>query len=561
MGWLHSHRLLLIIILVVALPAFAAGIRWGLPQAVNAETVQPWALDTIAPIAPLNEAYHRFTREGNEYVVYPLFHYVVLSAAYTPYVGWQILSGRFSDPSSDFPYGIDDVVSFCQDLTILARLVSLAMALGIVAISYRIALEIASRRVAVIAALATSLIAPLAYYAKTSNLDVPYTFWVCLAVWRFLRILEHHRLTDYLLLGLFTALAVATKDQAYGFFVLIPFVLAFARMQKGETGPRASARSFLRELVSPPMLAAGGAAILSYAAANNLFFGGLDGLIRHLSYGGEIYDYRQETDETFHGITPQFRLLARTGIVLSQMLGPLTLALALVGIVLVARDRNWKFLSLIAFSVSYYLTVIAAFNLVFSRYMLVTAVLLTPFAAATLVHIFDSGKRFRKAAIPLGLAALFSQAGLVVNLDLTLMADARDTMATWIYENVPKGSTIEAHVRERMLPHISADYRVAVTGNSENSITMAEVLDELTPTSLAARDPDYVLIVRDLGVTGDPAGWEQTELVSYYRKLIDGDLGYEIVASFDTPNFVPFRQIPGTGPNVILLERSEGLEP
>jgi len=527
-----------------------------LPHAVNPETVQPWALDTIAPIAPLNEAYYGFTRSGNEYVVYPLLHYVVLSAAYAPYVGVQILTGALVEPSSTFPYGLQDAVRFCQDLTILARLVSLAMALGIVALVHAITFKVAGRTAAFWAALSCTMIAPLSYYAKTSNLDVPYAFWVCLAIWRFLHVLEEQKYRDYILLGVFAALAVATKDQAYGFFILIPFVLSYALAKSKHPGNPVSIPRWAAGFVSPPMLMAGAAAIVAYAAANNLFFGGLEGLVRHLSYGGEIYDYRQDTEASFYSLTSQIQLFGHSGLILVQTLGPLSLVVSAAGIVFASRERNWKLLSLLAFVTSYYIFVIAVFNLVYARYLLVPAVLLTPFFGVAVTRLAGASGRLRTGSVLLVAVALLSQLALIVNLNLTLLADSRVAMADWIHSNVERGSVIESQVRERMLPHISSDYQVAVAGNSGDSITMLVVQEDLTSTALAARNPDYVLILADLGVTGDPAGWDTPSLVTYYQNLVDGRFGYEKVAEFETPHFIPFRQIPGTRPTSILLARS-----
>jgi len=553
--WLGKNRTAVILVFIVALTAFGSGIRWGLPHVASPETVQPWALDTIAPITPLNEAYHRFTRSGNEFVAYPLFHYMVLSVAYAPYIGIEFLIGNVAEPSSSFPYGLQDVAAFCRNLTLLARMVSLLMALGIVALVYRITLDFASRQAAVWAALATSLLAPLSYYSKTANLDVPYAFWVCLAVWRFLHILQDQQQKDYLFLGLFTALAIATKDQAYGFFVLIPLVLAFARARfENPTG--ATFRHWTKALVSPPMLAAGAVAMIAYAAANNVFLGGLDGLLRHLSYGGEIYDYRQQTGTDFYSLASQIKLVARSAVILAQNLGPGSLVLAAVGIVLTVQSRNWKILSLLVFIVSYYVFVIGAFNMVFARYLLVPSILLTPFVGIAIERLLRMPGRWRLASPFLISIALLSQLALVVNLNLTLVADSRQAMADWIHTNVDRGSTIESQVRERMLPHISAGYDVSVAGNSFNTITMSEIEEDLTPAALASRNPDYILIMEGLGVTGDPEGWATPSLQSYYQDLAGGRLGYKKVAEFKTPHFIPFRQIPGTRPRSILLARS-----
>lgn len=550
----------MILVFVVAVSAFGTGIRWGLPQAVNPETVQPWALDTIAPIAPLNEAYYGFTRSGNEYVVYPLFHYVVLSATYAPYIGVQFLTGNFVEPSSTFPYGLQDVVRFCQDLTVLARLMSLAMALGIVALVHAITLKVAGRNAAVWAALSCTLIAPLSYYAKTSNLDVPYAFWVCLAVWRFLHVLEDQKNRDFILLGVFAALAVASKDQAYGFFILSPLVLSYALARSKYPGNPVSVGRWAAAIVSPPMLIGGAAAVVAYAAANNLFFGGLDGLVRHLSYGGAIYDYRQETETDFYSLASQVQLFGRSGLMLVQTLGPVSLLVSALGIGFASRERNWKLLSLLAFITSYYIFVIAMFNMVFARYLLVPAILLTPFFGIAITRLAGASGPRRAGSVFLIAVSLLSQLALVVNLNLTLLADSRVAMADWIHSNVERGAVIESQVRERMLPHMSGTYQVSVAGNSGDSITMLAVQEDLTPAALAARDPDYILVLEGLGVTGDPAGWDTPSLQNYYRDLRAGKLGYEKVAEFETPHFIPFRQIPGTRPTSILLARSENLK-
>jgi dolichyl-phosphate-mannose-protein mannosyltransferase len=552
---LRKHGFRLALLLLIAVSGFATGINWGLPQASNPETVQPWALDTVAPIAPLNEAYFGFTRSGNDFVIYPLFHYAVLSAAYTPYIGFQYLTGNFDDPSSTFPYGLADVVSFCQDLTVIARLVSLLMALGIVLLAYRITLRLVGHNAAFWAAVSTSLIAPLSYYAKTSNLDVPYTFWVCLAVWQYIKIIKQQRHRDYALFGIYTALAVATKDQAYGFFLLTPFALAYARMRFGTTDTQYLPR-YLAALFGTPMLLGGAAAVLAYAAANNVFFGGFDGLMRHLAWGGDVYSYRQETAVAFYSLPNQLRLSGQTLLILLQMLGPVTLALASFGLYLAWRERRWKLLSLTLFSISYYLTVIAVFSLVFSRYLLVTAVLLAPFLGLAIDHLRRTCGQMRWVPVVVITLALVPQAALVINLNMTLLADSRQAMGDWIQANIQPGAVIESQVRQRMLPHISSDYDVNVAGNSGDSITMLAVESELTPAALAARNPDYILILEGLGVTGDPAGWDTPSLKGYYNDLISGRLGYQEVARFETPSFIPWRQIPGTRPTTVLYSHS-----
>ena len=95
------------------------------------------------------------------------------------------------------------------------------MALGIVWLAHRIALEQFGASAAALAAWLTLAILPLTYYAKTVNLDVPYVFWLTLSLLFFARLFNARpKPADFFLFTLFAVVAVCTKDQAYGFYVL-----------------------------------------------------------------------------------------------------------------------------------------------------------------------------------------------------------------------------------------------------------------------------------------------------------------------------------------------------
>lgn len=543
-----------------AVIVFGTGIQWGLPIAVTAETVKPWALDAIAPIAPLNEAFYGFSREGNEFVVYPLFHYVVLSAIYAPYLALVWLTGGIADAGSTFPYGIGDIVRFCKDLTILARLVSLVMGLGIVWVVHAITNRLVDNRAAKLAVLATILTAPLAFYSSTSNLDVPYVFWVILAIYQTLLIFENQRTRNYALLGVFAGLSIATKDQAYGFFVLTPFMLAYAIARTHGPSESVSPREYVRSMFSIPMFVGGAACILAFALGNNLLFGGLDGFLRHLSYGGSIYEYRQETEQNFYTLASQLELAGESLVIILQSIGPLSFILSILGVVTAYRERNWCLLSLLTFAISYYLSVVVVFDMVFARYLLLPTILMMPFIGLTVSRSLQFSGVPRVSVLSIAVIGIFWQLALVLNLQLTLVADSRIAMADWIASNVAPGATIESQVRRRFLPHLTQDYDIRIEGNSGDSITMLTIEDKLTESALDSRQPDYILILEDLGITGDPKGWSSPGLTTYYSGLMSGKFGYEVVARFGTPSFVPYQQIPGTRPTSIMLKRINSVD-
>jgi hypothetical protein len=127
-------------------------------------------------------------------------------------------------------------------IAVVARLVSLFMAAGVVWAMARIAGELWGRRAAVLVAVASGLDAALVYYAHVTNLEVPYLFWASLALLVLVRAIvrqEPRRLRACAALG---ALAIGCKDQAAGLFLLgAPAVVAlwvtgspWARRHRGQ---------------------------------------------------------------------------------------------------------------------------------------------------------------------------------------------------------------------------------------------------------------------------------------------------------------------------------------
>ena len=137
---------------VLALIAYSPGMMWGLPEVSNPERVHTWAYDEIAPLHALTEVYHTFVEGApDRWLAYPLLHHSVVAAAYSPYLLWLVLLGGFSSPTAT--YGLEDPVRTLQTLTVIARLVSIAMAAGIVVTSYWIGATLWDKSTGVLASL------------------------------------------------------------------------------------------------------------------------------------------------------------------------------------------------------------------------------------------------------------------------------------------------------------------------------------------------------------------------------------------------------------------------
>ena len=145
---------------------------------------------------------------------YPPFHFYVLTVAFSPLMLLERL-GRV-DLSTRVPYAL---------LTLIGRLVSLAAGTGTLLAVYAAGAQTFGRRAGMFAAAMFALVTPFVYYAKTANLDVPYLFWFAVSLVFYFRVLQQLALRDFIGLAACATLAVCTKDQAYGLFLLMPVAI------------------------------------------------------------------------------------------------------------------------------------------------------------------------------------------------------------------------------------------------------------------------------------------------------------------------------------------------
>ncbi len=227
-----SHRLSLALVLLLALALFAYGISWGLPSQ------RGWAGDEILSQAVATAVAKGFSRGWH--TKYPPFQYVLLALVQTP-LRWLHVSR--------------------ETLMLAGRWLSVVMALGTVWLIYRTGREVYGRRSAVFAGLAAALMPPFVYFAKTANVDGPFLLWVAASFLFYVRIFDRHRLRDYVLFAVCAMLAVGTKDQAYGLYVLSPLPILVSlhrhRVREGVAG-------WLGTLLDRRVLAAAGAGVLAF---------------------------------------------------------------------------------------------------------------------------------------------------------------------------------------------------------------------------------------------------------------------------------------------------------
>lgn len=476
--------------LTLSLGLNAWGLRYGLPN------VYTWAQDEIIPAEVLDGLQQRFS--NGWFSRYPPLHYGLMALAYAPV--------RLVSPPVEVSH---DSTSY-ERLFVTGRLLTLAMALGTLVFVYLCGVETLGRAAAPFAALCLGTSPSFVYYAKFANLDVPYLFWFALSLYGLLRFLRTRATADILVSAAAAALSVATKDQAYALFVLVPLVVVAAVSDARRQERRsASLPAALRdERIVLPLLVA----VLIFALAHNLLFNA-QGFAQHVGLitGDASRDYRMFEKSAF-GQWQLARLAARLVVF---VLGEPAALLALAGLILAWRARERRLLVTLLPLVSSQLFFLAVVLYAYDRFLLPHALVLSLFAARAF------------AAFPVWLRGMAVTGVLVlgllrcISLDLLLERDSRYAVERWFAGNVPRTA------------------RIAVLGTLEyqprlhgfNWKQRTELL-----RAVAGMNPEYVVVNADYAARAeDPRARE------LYAQLASGEAGYELALSERTAIEWPFR--------------------
>jgi hypothetical protein len=413
---LISDRQTAVVLLALTM-LLAAGITWGLPG-------PSWAPDEIDPLAVRQAISRHFA--GGWHDKYPPFHFGVLALAAAPVLlaeHWALLA----------PDVVADDVLMVQ-----FRLVSLTMAFGCLVLVGALGRRVtpASRRWLVI--LCGAIFLPFAYYAKTANLDVPYTFWLLLSFVLLADIHEHGRRRDFVAFGAAAALAVATKDQAFGFYLLpgIHLVWTTRRIRLVALSLASAAATFLlahNAIANPSGLLAHVGVLVGPASANYRMF--------PMTMTGQA----ELASATFQCLTLSAGwaggLLLVSGLTARQVRPPVWIGLA---------------------ALSYYVTFLVPAGYVYDRFLLPVLLLLAPTAAAGLERLL-AGVPTRASGRLLALAVVAVLVWRTVSLDVLLTRDSRYAAEAWLSANVPDGATVGYPSLTLYLPRLEAYDHVLIT--------------------------------------------------------------------------------------------------
>jgi 4-amino-4-deoxy-L-arabinose transferase-like glycosyltransferase len=370
---------------------------------------------------------------------------------------------------------------------------------------------------ALFGALVFGLSVPVPYYAKTANTDVPYLFWSAAALLAYLRLLRGHRLRHYVALALCAAAAVATKDQAYGMFLLVPAVV-LAALARERAQP--AARALLdRRLVIAALASAAALAVLTNAWLNPSGFAAHVALITGSASG----DFRMYARDA-RGLAA---LAADTVRALAFVLGlPAALA-ATAGLALAARQPrdHARLLATLALPLGYWLGFVAVVAYLYDRFALPIALVLALFAGHALAAGMSSG-RARRAAIAAAFGIVAFSALRALSVDVLLARDSRHRASAWLHAHVPPPAAVAAVGPLEYLPRLDGlAWR-----------RLGPSLDRLRHVG-----PDVVVVNPDLARRAVEGGSD----AALYAALAAGRAGYRLAHAEPRTETLPWLDLAG----------------
>ncbi|HEY3257296.1 MAG TPA: glycosyltransferase family 39 protein, partial [Gemmatimonadaceae bacterium] len=365
---------------LLAISLFAPGVWWGLPHATDQLRERGWAVDEETPLSVMGEMRRIVLRQGHGYLAYPLFHSFASAAVYAPYLGYLVLSGGFRKSELGYhPGGLAEPARDIMTLALLSKCLSVLFGVGVVVGALHFGRAAWDATTGAFAAAFVALIYPLAYYARTGNVDVPMLAMVVLALVAYARIVTHGlTVKRAVALGVFAGLALATKESALGVFLAIPLAIPFVRHGGEPDSMRVRWRTWIL---------AAGAAFIALGLGSGLFVDP-GRYVNHLRFAAGIA--RDLPDEAMVSVTYPMTLaghrayLGFLGEGLVKMLTLPGVVLSIAGVILSLRKRPRSLLLLIP-AVTYVVFSFVLWRYGQLRYLLPVGFILGIFAAVGVV--------------------------------------------------------------------------------------------------------------------------------------------------------------------------------
>ncbi len=457
MRMLRSSRVALLLVLLTSIILDCWHLTWGLPNGNSS-----WAADALGPLTVLSIVRRSVTSwdSGWFYFKYPLGYPLLLVLSYVPYLGMLTASGQLRHLSQTYPYGFVHPETALYVMACLGRLVSVACALGTVALTYDLGRRLFDRATGLVAAWLVATAYPIVYYAHTTNLDGAYLFWLMLALWATVVATAGERRWPYVVLGVAAAMAVSTKEQGFAFLLPLPLLIAIYR-ERALRSECDGWQRWRRAIWNRATRAGLAATLVTVAVVNNALANphGFANRIRYLSghpVPGVSARLAPVEFALFKGVAKEAEYVRQLVDATESSMGVVLFVLALIGIgYVIVRHRRAAACLLLPAAVQYYLS-LRTLDLITLRYTLPLTAIGALCAAAVTV---TAARRWRMVT---AVVVLVCAVGLAraVELDLLLRHDPRYRAEQWLQAHTAAGSTVESYQKAAYLPRLfGLEYR------------------------------------------------------------------------------------------------------
>jgi hypothetical protein len=412
-------------LLAAVAAVYLAGITWGLPGVA-------WAPNELTPSLIFDAVDARFSHGWWGY--YSPLQYYLLSFISAPLLVW-----RWLDPLAFGASLAPDVV------LVLFRIVSVAMGVGIVLMVYVCGRYLFPEWPAFVAAASAALTMPALFYAKVANVDVPYVFWFSVSLASFARLGLEESPADYLLLAVTAALAVSTKDQAYGLYVLPGFALLIAAYRR--TPEASPIRRLTRIATYRPLWIAATASVVTLIVCNNLILNA-SGFFAHARFVTVVGAPPFRMFEA--NLKGEWQLARAVAAVARVSLGWPAFVLCVAGFIVAivpharsidgrSGERRGLLWWIALPAVSYYTTFLAVIGFTYDRFLLPVFVTLA-FGAGYCAARLDATRFARSARLAIaGVQAYSCAYGMAV--DVALIRNSRYDVEQWVRAHAARDAT------------------------------------------------------------------------------------------------------------------------
>jgi hypothetical protein len=559
---------------------FALGLGWGLPAS------DPWDNDGVAPRDFLVAVSQTFARDRFDFAYLHLapLHLLLLTVLTAPVTLPALASAGSTSPDVLVRVFIDPRVA--TPIAWVARAVSVAMGVGVVLALAKVAEELRRRpaatpadeapaeRAAVLVAALCGTNGALVYYAHATNLEVPYLFWGSWALLALVRAIvrrEPRRLRGIAVLG---ALAIGSKDQAAGLFLLgaPASLLAWVAF---DAWARERWREVAKEALVALAVAAGVFLVADEVVLNPT---GFAARVRFL-FGPASQDWTEYSRDT----PGRLALLHDIG-VHSQLAFPAAIGvLGLAGVLLGARTSRplrAAYLAPLFSAISFTLCVNLTAYRTEDRFILPQTLLTGLYAGMALDELLArAGSGLAKSLARLVTAfALAAAAWHAAGVDAVLLFDPRYDAEAWMRAHVGSGDTVETYGGNVYLPRFPPTARVERIDpdpTSRHSPLPGLVDRALAWEDLPARHPRWISLSRAWAwrYLEDPPAYVgpghavpvartigvDAASSSYFRALLGGRLGYRVAhtSEYSSRLWAPTHIHASTGETVWILERQD----